>query len=83
VVKQFERRYLETFFNLRDTNGGGVSFFGKEFGCGRYQSLLVELTINLAKPEDRHLLGGDVDMVEIKRDGSINWVAKKQNCPEN
>lgn len=39
---------------------------------------LVELTIRYSPPG---LVGGTIDAVQMNRDGSVHWFARKQNCP--
>ncbi len=41
---------------------------------------LVDLT---AIHEKKNTVGGPIDALEIWKDGSIHWVARKKNCPEN
>jgi hypothetical protein len=41
---------------------------------------LVELTIQRHAGDD---VGGMVDAIQLKRDGSLHWYAHKENCPEN
>jgi hypothetical protein len=41
---------------------------------------MVELTIQYHKGGD---VGGPVDAVQLNRDGSVRWYARKQNCQEN
>jgi hypothetical protein len=41
---------------------------------------MVELTIQHHAGPD---LGGPIDAVQLNRDGSLHWYARKRNCPEN
>lgn len=44
---------------------------------------LVDLTIAYSNPKERDELGGPIDALELKGDGSFRWFARKENCPEN
>jgi hypothetical protein len=41
---------------------------------------LVDLTIAFDPIQG---LGGEIDALELHNDGTINWVFRKQNCPDN
>jgi hypothetical protein len=42
---------------------------------------LVQLSILYTRP--RGEVGGPIDVLELRNDGRIHWVARKYNCPEN
>jgi hypothetical protein len=50
-------------------------------GKVRVTMRLVDLTIAFHQGEDK--VGPPIDAVELAADGTIRWVARKQQCPEN
>lgn len=41
---------------------------------------LADLTVAYGNSKE---VGGDIDVINLKKDGTMRWLARKKNCPDN
>jgi len=52
-------------------------------GWDRYSLLALRLADLTAAYDRTQTVGGDIDVVELDKNGHIRWLARKVNCPDN